>query len=269
MRAAGFDLYVPGDSWLHRVDARVKLAFVVGALALLLVWSNLALFVVALGLIHLALASAGVPGARLARVWRTLAPFLLLIVLLWPLFNRGGTPVLLEAGPLRITGRALLGGVAAALRIAALSFVFVLWLSTTDQRQIVRGFVRLGLPFGLGMALTIALRFIPTFAGVFQTVSDAQQARGLVLTGGALRRARAMIPILIAALVTVLRLSEQLGWTLEARAFGAPVPRTTLHDLAMRPVDWLLLVLVAGGAGVLLWLSLTAGLGRGLLWPVV
>src|SRR5690606_2062351 len=92
---------------------------------------------------------------------------------------------------------------------------------------------------------------------------------GLVLTGGALRRARAMIPILIAALVTVLRLSEQLGWTLEARAFGAPVPRTTLHDLAMRPVDWLLLVLVAGGAGVLLWLSLTAGLGRGLLWPVV
>ncbi|MDI3339689.1 MAG: energy-coupling factor transporter transmembrane component T, partial [Sphaerobacter sp.] len=125
-----------------------------------------------------------------------------------------------------------------------------------------------GLPFGLGMALTIGLRFIPTFATVFQTVADAQQARGLVLPNGPLRRARAMIPILIAALVTVLRLSEQLGWTLEARAFGAPVRRTTLHDLAMRPRDWLLLALIVGGAGVLLWLTLAAGLGRALLRPM-
>lgn len=263
--SATFDFYTPGRSWLHRIDPRVKLAFVALGLVLLLIWANLPLFVAALLLIHMALWSAGVSRVQIAVVWRALAPFLILIALLYPIFNREGAPVLVELGPLVITGRAVLGGIAAALRIAAVSFVFVLWLSTTDQRQLVRSFVRLGLPFSLGMALTIGLRFIPTFAGVFHTVSEAQQARGLVLTGRGFRRLRAMIPILIAALVTVLRMSEQLGWTLASRAFGAPVRRTTLHDLAMRPLDWIVLLVVILGLGGLLALSWSMGLGRDLL----
>jgi energy-coupling factor transport system permease protein len=264
---ASFDLYAPGASWLHAIDPRVKLLFVGLAMTLLLLWSNLPLIVIALVLLHLALWRAGFGGRRLATVWRALAPFLILIFVLWPIFNRAGTPVLLRAGPLIITGRALLAGLAAALRIAALSFVFVAWLGTTDQRALVRGFVRLGLPFSLGMSLTIGLRFIPTFAGLYQTVSEAQQSRGLVLGGRGLRQARAMIPILVAALVTALRMSEQLGWTLEARAFGAPVRRTTLRDLQMRPVDWLLLIAIAVVLGGLLGLTLAAGLGGDVLRP--
>lgn len=266
--SAAFDIYAPGRSWLHAADPRVKLAFVALATVLLLIWLDLPLFVLTLLLLHLALAGAGFPWRRIGSIWRALAPFLLLIVLLWPVFYRSGTPVLLELGPLVITGRALLTGLATALRIAAISFVFVTWLGTTDQRALVRGFVRLGLPFSLGMSLTIGLRFIPTFAGVFQTVSEAQQSRGLVLRGHALRRARAMIPILVASLVTALRMSEQLGWTLEARAFGAPVRRTTLRDLAMRPEDWALLAALLVGGAALLALTFSAGLGRDVMWPV-
>src|SRR5205085_6848506 len=101
----------------------------------------------------------------------------------------GSGRTLLEIGPLRVTTRALLSGIDNATRLAGVSFVFLLWVGTTDARALVRSFVRLRLPFRWGMALTIGPRFIPTFAPLYATVSDAQQARGLVLEGRALARA--------------------------------------------------------------------------------
>lgn len=260
-----FDVYVPGRSWLHRLDPRVKIAYVTLVTVLLLLWFNLPLFVLLLLLTHIALLGAGIPWRRLSTLWRALLPFLILVAVLWPVFAHEGTIQLVHLGPLRITGEGVIGGLSTATRFAAISFSFIIWLATTDQRALVRSFVRLGMPYKLGMSLTIGLRFIPTFAALFQSVSEAQQSRALALEGRGLQRARAMIPILIASLVTTLRMSEQLGWTLEARAFGAPVRRTTLYDLAMRPLDWLLLGLLLALFATLLALTIRSGFGDSLL----
>ena len=214
--------------------------------------------------IHLVLLSSGYPWRKLSAIWRTIALLLLLIVLIWPVFDKTGD-LLFSIGPLNIHDDALLRGVANAARIAAINFIFILWIGTTDARELVRGFVRLGLPFRWGMALTIGLRFIPTFAATFATVSDAQQARGLILSGWWYKRVRGMLPIFIAALVSALRASEQLAMTLEARGFGASRQRTTLRDIRMTPFDWFVLVVTVAGCAALLWLTLTAGFARGLL----
>ena len=176
--SATFDIYVPGRSWLHQADPRVKIAFVAFTTVLLLIWFNLPLFLLLLVLTHVALIGCGIGWRRIGGIWRALAPFLILIFLLWPVFARQGTPVLLDWGPLRITGHGIIGGAATATRFAAISFAFIIWLATTDQRALVRSFVRLGLPYSLGMSLTIGLRFIPTFAALFQSVSEAQQSQG-------------------------------------------------------------------------------------------
>jgi len=262
--SATFDVYVPGHSWLHRADPRVKILYVALVTILLLLWFNLPLFVLLLLLTHVGLVAAGISWRRIGTLWRAILPFLILIAVLWPIFAREGTP-LLQLGPLRITGEGLIGGLATAMRFASISFSFIVWLATTDQRALVRSFVRLGMPFKLGMSLTIGLRFIPTFASLFQSVSEAQQSRGLVLEGRGLNRARAMIPILIASLVTALRMSEQLSWTLEARGFGAPTRRTTLYDLSMRVSDWLLFIGLVALFALLLLLTFLHGFGRPLL----
>jgi energy-coupling factor transporter transmembrane protein EcfT len=259
---ARYDLFAPGDSWLHRLDPRVKLILSALAALLVLLWSSLSLLLTALVVSHVLLALARYPRELIAGVWRALAPLLTLIVLLWPVFDRRGEILVLVLGPLALTGEAFLRGLATASRIAALSFTLLLWLGTTDQRALVRSLVQLGVPFSLGMAMTIGLRFIPTVASMFQTVSEAFQARGLDLPPRGLRRLRAMPPILIAALVTALRMSEQLGWTLAARGVGAPVRRTTLRDLAMQPVDWLILAAGLATGLSLLWLTVVEGLGR-------
>jgi energy-coupling factor transporter transmembrane protein EcfT len=258
---AAFDFFVQGRSRLHRLDPRVKLALVGCGSAVLLLWHNLALLLLALALLHALLRGARYPWERIGAMWRALAPLLILVVLIWPVFYQHGR-TLFEVGPLRVTLGALLAGLANATRLAAISFVVLVWVGTTDARELVRSFTRLGLPFRWGMALTIGLRFIPTFAGVYATVSDAQQARGLILRGRGLARARGMLPILVASFVTALRASEQLAMTLEARGFGASPRRTTLRDLTMRRADWLALALLVATTTLLAWLALARGVGR-------
>jgi energy-coupling factor transport system permease protein len=264
MSAGAFDFYIAGQSRLHRLDPRVKLVLVAAGSVVLFLWLNLVLLVGVIVGIHVLLLASGYPWSKLLAIWRAIALLLILIVVIWPIFDKSGD-LLFSIGPLNIHDDAILRGVANAARIAAINFIFILWIGTTDARELVRGFVRLGLPFRWGMALTIGLRFIPTFAGTFLTVSDAQQARGLVLSGWWYKRVRAMLPIFIAALVSALRASEQLAMTLEARGFGASSTRTTLRDIRMTPFDWLVLVLTLVAAGVLLVLTLTMGFGRELL----
>jgi energy-coupling factor transport system permease protein len=264
---AAFDFYVPGRSRLHRLDPRVKLALVVAGSVVTLLWVNVWLLCGVLLLTHAVLLLSGYPVSRLAAIWRTIGPLLIVVILVWPLFDRNGTAIV-ELGPLKITGTALLRGTVTAVRLAAVSFIFLLWIGTTGIRELVRGFVRLGLPVSWGMSLTIGLRFIPTFAGIFQTVSDAQKSRGLVIEGNFIQRGRMMLPILVASLVTALRASEQLAMTLEARAFGASRRRTVLRDIEMRAGDWLTLLLAGATAALLAYLTFAHGLGRDLTAPL-
>ena len=248
--SVAFDVYVPGRSWLHRLDPRVKLLGVALMMVGLVLADALWVMLLATAAFHALLLAARVPLRRLLGVWRAIAALLLLIVLLWPIFDRAGEPVLLPLGWLRITGDALARGVAAAARLAALSFAVFAWLATTPEQALIRAFVRLGLPRRWGVALAIGLRSISALAGLYVAVSDAQQARGLRLDGSLRARLRAQIPILVATLVTALRLADQTGRALDARAFGAPTRPTVLHDLRMRPTDWMAAALLALGAVV-------------------
>src|SRR5688572_27028744 len=96
--SATFDFYVPGRSWLHRLDPRVKLAMVAAGSVVLLLWLNLLLLAGSIVLIHLILLAARYPLARLLSVWRVIAPLLILVVLLWPLFYQAGD-TLFSLGP--------------------------------------------------------------------------------------------------------------------------------------------------------------------------
>ena len=247
-RSVAFDVYHAGKSWLHRLDPRVKLLAVAVAAVGLVLADGLGTMAVTIIAVHLLLLAAAVPVRRLLGIWRAIAPLLLLIIALWPIFDREGTTVLVEAGWVRVTAEALLRGLAAAGRVAALSFVIFVWLVTTAERAMIRGFVRLGVPRRWGVALAIGLRSIPALAELYSAVSAAQQARGLRLDGSPLARVRARLPMLVATLVTALRLADQTARALDARAFGARPNPTALHDLRMRPVDRLALTAVLLGA---------------------
>lgn len=233
-----YDLYQPGRSALHRADPRVKLLAVICASGSLLATQNLWLILLALASVHGLLVAAGIQRQRIAWVWRVTLPTVALIALLWALLNPAAEPCAVSWWFVRLSAFNVAQGLAIGLRIAALAFVVLGWLFVTDQSTLVLGLVALGLPYTWGLTIAMALRYLPTMAGVFRTISEAQQARALDLTqGGPLRRAKAYIPITVAMLISALRTVQHLSYALESRALGALPQRTYLHRLRFRPLD--------------------------------
>jgi len=241
-----FDLYVDRPSWLHRLDPRTKLCFVVvSSLVLLSFGSPFVSAAVLLG-IHGMLWSGRVPASRLRWAWQRMWPITLLILVLWPVFYPQGNDVLWQVWRIRITTQGLWQGLSTALRINALTFAFLVLLFSTDQARLVRGLVKLGLPYEWGLTLAIALRYIPSLYGIYTAVSEAQQARGWVIGEGRfIQRIKSYLPILVAVIVGSLRLADNLSMALAARGFQSGAKRTYLRELELSPADKVSLILLA------------------------
>jgi energy-coupling factor transport system permease protein len=247
-----FEVYLSRPSWLHRLDPRAKLWAVILAGAAALLFRQIGVLAVLLLLAHLALASAQIPAGRLRWLWARLAPLLVVILILQPLFAPGPSEALLQLGPVRLTAGGILVGISFALRAAALTFLSAALLLTTRSSDLVQGLVALGLPYTWGLTVGLSMRYLSTIYRLFLTVRDAQEARALILNKGSfVHRARAHVPILVATIIAALRLGDNLGLALAARGLGYPVRRTTLHSLHFGRRDWLVVVLVglafAGG----------------------
>ena len=94
--------------------------------------------------------------------------------------------------------------------------------------------------------VTIALRFIPTLLQEIDTIMKAQRARGASFDrGGPLRRARALVPVLVPLFILSFRRADELALAMEARCYQPGAPRTRLHPLRAHRRDAVLLVLVA------------------------
>ena len=241
-----FDLYVDRPSWLHRLDPRTKLAFVVSSSIVLLSFSHPIVSAAFLLGIHGMLWSGQVPASRLRWAWQRMWPITVLILVLWPIFYPQGTEVLWQVWRIRITTQGLWQGLGTALRVDALAFAFLVLLFSTDQARLVRGLVKLGLPYEWGLTLAIALRYLPTLYGIYTAVSEAQQARGWVVGEGSfIRRIKSYLPILVAVIVTALRLADNLSMALAARGFQSGAGRTHLKELKLNPADKVGLILLA------------------------
>ncbi len=244
--SVALDFYVHRESWLHRLDPRVKLwGMLVGFIAAFLLPFWIAQGVLLLGL-HLLLLGNGIPWRVLRGLWRQMALLIVLIMALQPFFAPSGD-LLVAVGPLRLTVGGLTQAGLFATRALVIAFFVGALLFTTDQRALVQAFVRLGLPYTWGLTFSLTLRFLPAIQHLFVTVREAQAARGWVAEGNLFHRFREYLPVLVAVIIGTLRMSDRLTLALAARGMAPPVDagtseppqRTVWRDLRMRRTDWL------------------------------
>ena len=199
-----------------------------------------------------------------------LAVIIVFIVVLWPIFDPSGTHVLWQWGWLKLTRENLVMAAVMGLRIPALGFACFLTLFTTSQTKLIRGLTSLGMPYKAGLTLATALRYIPVFFSIFQSVSAAQRARGLDLSGkkdatGKKRnvfvrlvdRFKSYLPIIIAVLIRAYKMSQSVGWAMESRGLNLQgVRRTYRIQLKMRLSDWIILAVTVAATAGSIWLML-------------
>ena len=103
----------------------------------------------------------------------------------------------------------------------------------------------------IAMMMSIALRFIPILIEEVNKIMKAQIARGADFdTGGLVKKAKAMIPLLIPLFVSAFRRASDLALAMEARCYHGGDGRTKLHPLKYKAADlgaYAVLLLYLGG----------------------
>jgi len=105
------------------------------------------------------------------------------------------------------------------------------------------------------MMMSIALRFIPTLMEETAKIMNAQKARGVDFSsGGLLKRAKALVPILIPLIVSSFRRADELAMAMECRCYRGGKGRTKMTVPHLHAGDFaaLLLMLLFGAAIVYL-----------------
>jgi energy-coupling factor transport system permease protein len=239
--------YIPRDSPVHRLDPRTKIAAVtLMMVAIFVVRDFFGYALLALFLLGVVLA-ARIPLGYMLRALRPILFLLILTVVLNVFFSgiQGGT-VLVRLGPAVVTKEALLRAMFVGARLIGLVLVTSLLTYTTSPVELTDGLERLLRPFRrigvpaheLAMMMTIALRFIPTLLQETEKIMKAQMARGAEFDrGGILRRARAMVPILVPLFVSAFRRADELALAMEARCYRGGEGRTRLRQLRFAPRD--------------------------------
>lgn len=241
--------YVPGDSAVHRLDARAKIGVAAALTVALFVvsewWALAAVAVLAI----VAIAISKVPLALIARGVRPILFLLLFTIAINALFPTRASEALLELGPLTVDLAGLTRGLFFGTRILVLILGTSLVTLTTSPvaltdalAQMMRPFARTGFPVeDTAMMMSVALRFMPTTAEEAERIVVAQTARGARFdSGGPVTRARAWLPVLVPLFVRLFRRADDLAIAMESRCYRG-TGRTRLREPVMRVADWAVL----------------------------
>lgn len=232
--------YVPGTTFIHRLDPRTKLLALTAFVIILFMIRGFAAYALASCLTALVIAVARLPLRLVARSMRPILFLLVLTVIMHSFVSERDGATLLQLGSLRLTVEGLSLGVEMGWRIGLLIMMSTLLTLTTSPlqltdgiEQMLRRFKRVGLPVHeLAMMMTIALRFIPTLLEETERIMKAQMARGADWQTGPLqRRLRAMVPVLVPLFVSVFRRADELATAMEARCYRGGEGRTRLKAL--------------------------------------
>ena len=251
--------FYPVASLLHGLDARAKiLATAVLAVGLFLV-DSVAGFLLDAAVVVLLVAASRVPPGIFLGFLRPVAFIVALTLLFQVLFSQEGE-TLFAWGFLEVHEGGLMRGLFLALRILLLVSTAGLLTATTEPVALADGIEDLLSPLKklrfpaheLAMMTTIALRFIPTLHEETQKIARAQAARGADFSeGGPIRRARALLPVLIPLTVGAFRRADELAEAMESRGYRGGEGRMRYRESRFRARDALALaaaaLVVAGG----------------------
>jgi energy-coupling factor transport system permease protein len=250
--------YVPTGSFIHRLDPRIKLlVFTILVLAIALNTSYVGngfglLLSIYLFWVSKIPVSYGLSGIKPA------IPFIIILAVLQLIFQgnvfSGGT-VFFEYGFILITSESIRLVIVSAVRfveIILLSSVLTLSTSTTELTHAIQSLLsplkKIKFPVHeISLIITIAIRFVPTFAIEMEKMMKAQASRGADFGSGEwwriIQRTKDMLPIIIPLFNIALSRAEDLVLAMESRCYTPGNERSAYSVYKAIGRDYLVLVI--------------------------
>ncbi len=245
--------YFPLDSFLHRLDPRMKI--ILSILYITLIFMATTVYSLAAVLvITLILPLFGkIPYMT---VIKSIKPLWLIIVFMLVIFtlNGGGEGYHIlwdwSYGIIHITisVEGIIKAVALSLRIILLVVSTSVILSYTTSpialsdaiEELLSPLAKIKLPVhDFAMMITIAMRFIPILVEETDKIMSAQASRGADFKSGSLiKKAKALIPVFIPLFASSVRHADDLATAMECRCYRGGKGRTKMKRLAYSTADF-------------------------------
>ncbi len=234
--------YFPGNSVVHRLDARTKIILVVVYIAALFQAAGWGGYGTAVLITLLCIRISQIP---IKSLFKGLKPMIFIIALtaILNIFYTQGTPVL--PGWI-ITWEGLERAAQMVLRITLLIMGTFLLTYTTSPMELTDGLEKLMNPLKkikvpvheLTLMMSMALRFIPTLIEETDKIMSAQKARGADFeTGNLVQRTKALLPVLVPLFVSAFRRADELAVAMESRCYHGGEGRTRMKQMKFAGID--------------------------------
>ncbi|MBE5756409.1 MAG: energy-coupling factor transporter transmembrane protein EcfT [Clostridiales bacterium] len=236
MKDVTFGQYYNATSFVHKMDARVKILLSIAYIVAVFLVKEFHFygFLVAFLFIVLTTIFSKVPFFSVLRSVKGILFFVIFSAVLQIFFNTAGE-VVFSWKFITITDGGLLKAGFIVCRIMMIVMGTALLTLTTTPVELADGIESLLSPLKLikfpvhefALIMSIALRFIPTLMEETDRIIKAQKARGADFeSGNLIKRAKAMVPILIPLLVSSFRRADELADAMDARCYSGAKGRT-------------------------------------------
>lgn len=265
MKGISFGQFYPAESLIHRLDPRIKVLMTVAYIVATFLCKSFFAFV---GLTVFSALLITISKLPMKMVLRSIKGILFIIVFTSAInifMTKGEHLLTPETWKIRIYTEGLWQALFMILRITNLiigTSILLTYTTTpialTDALEsLLSPLKKLHLPVhDFAMMMTIALRFIPTLTEETEKIMCAQKARGADFSsGGLIKRAKALVPVLVPLFVSAFNRAFDLASAMECRCYHGGEGRTRLKVLKYHAVDWLCFGVVVGACVGLVFLN--------------
>ena len=236
--------YYPSDSVIHRLDPRVKLFWTLIYIISLFLGQNIFIYGIAGVFLLMCIRISKVPVKFILRGLKAVI-MLLMFSVIFNIFLTDGE-VIFRIWKIKVTREGVVIAVAMAVRLIFLIMGSSLMTLTTTPNDLTDGLEKslgflkiIHVPVHeIAMMMSIALRFIPILIEETDKIMKAQQARGADFeTGGIIKKAKAMVPLLVPLFISAIRRAYDLATAMEAKCYRGGAGRTKMKPLKYKRRD--------------------------------
>ncbi len=238
--------FYPTNSIIHNLDPRVKILLTFVIIITLFMIKSVYAYIFTAVFIFAVILMARVPFGFVFKGVKPLV-FILAFTAVLNLFMTDGR-IIFKFWIFKATYEGLYYALSMMVRLVMLVLVTSILTLTTSPIVLTNGIEKLLNPLKkiklpvheLAMMMTIALRFIPTLLEETDKIIKAQSSRGAdFASGNIIRKAKAMIPILIPLFISAFRRADELASAMECRCYHGGEGRTSFRVLKMGYNDML------------------------------
>lgn len=246
--------YFPGTTPVHRMDPRMKLLMTILYIVVLFVADGLLSYIAIAAFLVTVIAISHISPKVVLSGMKPLIIIIAITGVLNMFYTPGEGEPLLRVWKLTIYKEGVVTAAFMIVRIMLLVCGTFMLTYTTSPLELTDGIESLLKPLEkirvpaheLAMMMSIALRFIPTLIEEADKIMSAQKARGADFdSGNILKRAKALIPLLVPLFISAFRRADELAVAMECRCYHGGKGRTRMRVLRFHSVDWIALLIMA------------------------